>query len=137
MLGKRGRPKGSTKATKSVLKEWSNIYNEHGDVGKAIVLKRVDELGLEKDLIIEQLAILYSRNTKRIELKPFANAETTSCVNKLQEAVKKSASVLKLQALCPQNNITINLESLEVGLMKRPTRREKKNNVRQTNQKTD
>jgi len=131
-MGKRGRPKGSTKVSKSVLKEWSHIYHEHGDVGKALVLKRIEELVLEKDLVIESLAILYARNRKRIELRPFANAEVQKCLNKLQEAVKKSASCLKLQAICPQDNLTINLESLEIELVKRPVHREKKNDKKQT-----
>jgi hypothetical protein len=125
-MGQRGRPKGSTKVTKSVIKEWSHIYNEHGDVGKAVVLKRVEELALEKELIIESMALVYARDKKRVELKPFANAEASRCITNLQEAVKKSSSLLKLQAICPQNNIVINLESLEVSLIKRPTHREKK-----------
>jgi len=125
-MGKRGRPKGSTKVTKGVLTEWSHIYHEHGDVGKAVVLKRVEELSLERNLIIENLALIYARNKGRVELRPFANAEILTCVKNLQEAVKKSTSILKLQAICPQENLVINLESLEVGLVKRPTHREKK-----------
>lgn len=121
----RGRPVGSKNKdgiAGNVIKEWSHIYNEHGDVGKAIVIARVESLGLEQRLIEERMALAYSR-LKMPELKAFANKEVDLCLKELQINVNKSETLMKLSKLIPECNVIIDLSTLKVGKVRRVNRK--------------
>lgn len=125
----KGRPKGSKNkfpAPKAVINEWKAIYNSSDD-GKAIVLKRLDDLGLEQELITKSLSLSHAKRGKNPELDHLLYSEVEEQLTVLQEAIKKSPVLLRLQEIAPKNNLIINLETLELNSIGRPKKREKKN----------
>jgi hypothetical protein len=121
----RGRPKGSKNksgVSNAVVSEWSHIYNEHGDTGKAIVLARVESLGLEQRVIVERMALAYSR-MKMPELKGFVNKEVDLCLKTLQRKVRRSDNIKKLATLIPESNIVIDLSTLKLSKVRRVNRK--------------
>jgi len=122
----RGRKKGSVKnrIPTAVINEWADVYNEGGDGGKTLVIKRIKALGLEKDSILERMAEAYEKKLPP-ELKKAVEQEVAILMTKVASLVE-GVEIQRLHELVPRYNIVINLDTLEVERAKRPISRAKK-----------
>jgi len=135
-MGKRGRPPGTvkTKIPTAVINEWATVYNEGGDTGKALVLDRIDSLGLEKDVILERMSVAYYKK-RSPELAKIVEAEVGQLLHNVNELIHSNKDFKRLSEILPRDNLIINLETLEIQRVKRPVPRTKVKNDNRRNTK--
>jgi len=121
----RGRPRGKVKVRvpSEVIDEWATIWDS-GDTGKALVLNRIEALDVEKDVILSRMANA-SEKRRDPALNRLAEIEVGKILNVLQPQIENDANFRRLSKITPKDNLVVNLHTLAIERVRRPTPRAK------------